>query len=110
MEGRKCQEPGLENLKAPMSVTKGGEKYTFCPGKATWHEGILELYDQCVVATETGILPIEGGLLDQEATFYGVFPFFIDQVREKRYARTWSDVADFTNEILKTIRKMFGKG
>lgn len=110
MEGRKCKEPGLENLRAPMSVTKGGIKYSFCPGKATWYEGIVELYDQCLVAAETGILPLEGSLLEQDAEFYEVFPFFIDQVREKRYSRTWSDVAEFTNEVLKSIRKMFGKG
>jgi len=109
MEGRRCQEPGLENLKSPMAVSKNGVKYTFCPGKSTWYEQTADIYDQCVVAAETGILPNEGGFVDQEALFAGVFPFFVEKYREKRYQRTWSDVSEFANDILKTVAKMFSK-
>lgn len=107
MEGRKCQEPGFQNLRGAMPVSKGGQKYSFCPGKSTWYEHIAELYDQCLVACETGILPKEGGISDQDEQFAGVFPFFIERWRDKRYQRVWSDVSEFTNDVLKTVAKMF---
>lgn len=79
---------------------------TFCPGKATWFEEIQEIYQDCRVALETGILPKEGSLEDQDELFTDVFPTFVERWRERAYERTWSDVRAFTKVVLEAV---FGK-
>jgi len=112
-EARRCEEPGYNNYKKPKPVDSYSLKYTFCPGKATRHRWLLELYNQCVVATETGILPREGGLEHQDQYFCEVFPVFVQRYRHRMYCRTWEQVGEFTPRVLeaigKMIARMFGK-
>ncbi len=103
---RRCQEPGFENLKKPRRIDNYSLEYGFCPGKATWYEEAAELFEQCRVALETGIMPSSGSLSDQDALFYEVFPFFVMRWRERAYHRVWADVREFTKEVLEGI---FGK-
>lgn len=103
--GRKCMEPGYNNMPG-MSVGKHGIKYKFCPGKATWDREITELFEQCLVARQTGILPGRGAFEDQHWLFCDVFPYFIEVWDKLRYREVWSDVREYVQDTLKQI---FGK-
>lgn len=86
-----------------MHVDDEGLGFKFCPGKATWYEEVHDLYGACRVALEAGILPRDGSLEEQEATFVDVFPAFVDRWRERNYDRVWRDVKDFTRDVLKQV-------
>jgi hypothetical protein len=103
---RGCQEEGFQNLRKPRRVDPSGQDYFFCPGKATWHDEIAELFQQCRVATETAILPKQGSLEDQDELFYECFPDFVVKWKDKTYHKIWSDVHAFTKVVLESI---FGK-
>jgi hypothetical protein len=89
-------------------VDSRGQKYTFCPGKATWSPTIIETFQECKAAYFTGILPLEGNFLDQSPQFVKVYPLFCEIWRERNYARVWQDVNKFAEEVFKVIGKMFG--
>ncbi len=91
------------NLKRVMSVDAAGLKYGFCPGKATWYVDIYNLYYQCRIALETGILPHEGSLQDQDETFCEVFPLFVDRWKERTYGRVWEDTRQYVEAVLKAV-------
>ena len=104
---RRCQSPGFENLRKPRKVDEYGLEYSFCAGKATWYPEIAELFLQCRVALETGILPERGSYLDQPEMFVDAFPDFVQRWKERTYNRVWQDTRDFTKSVLESI---FGKG
>jgi hypothetical protein len=81
--------------------------YSFCPGKATWYEDIAEVFDQCRIALETGILPSKGSLNDQSEMFCEAFPIFLARWKERQYNRIWTDVRDYTKQVLEAL---FPKG
>lgn len=83
-----------------------GLEYSFCPGKATWYEEIAELFGQCRVALETGIMPSRGSFQDQSAMFVEVFPEFVQRWKERSYNRVWQDTREFTQAVLEAV---FGK-
>lgn len=103
---RRCQEDGFNNLKRPRRVDNMGMEFYFCPGKATWYEEIVELFEQCRITLETGIMPKSGSFQDQDSAFVDSFPLFVQRWRERNYGRIWSDVQDFTSKVLESI---FGK-
>ncbi len=80
--------------------------YTFCPGKATWYSEIVELFEKCRVTYETGILPGDGSLEDQDEMFSEVFYSFVERWSARQYNRIWADVRDYTKVVLESI---FGK-
>ena len=90
----------------PVEIEKGWGSYEFCPGKATWYEEVARLFQDCRIGLETGILPREGSLENQDAEFTDVFPQFVTQWRERQYERIWDDVRALTKSILESI---FGK-
>jgi hypothetical protein len=100
---RRCQEPGYQNLKKPRRVDARGLEFPFCPGKATWAEDTLALFEQCRIALETGIMPKEGSLEDQPAEFVDAFPLFVQRWRDRNYGRIWSDVQEFTSKVLEAV-------
>lgn len=100
---RRCQEPGYQNLKKPRSVDKKGLDFHFCPGKATWAEDTIELFEQCRIALETGIMPKEGSLEDQDSPFVEAFPLFVQRWRDRTYKRIWADVESFTEKVLEAV-------
>lgn len=103
---RKCQSPGFQNLKNPRRVDESGLEFYFCPGKATWYEEISDLFKQCRVAMETGILPEKGSFEQQSEMFVDVFPDFVQRWKERNYNRIWQDTREFTKVVLESI---FGK-
>jgi hypothetical protein len=106
---RRCEEPGFQNLKKPRKLDDGSFEYSFCPGKATWYDEIQDLFEQCRVAFETGILPSEGSLQDQDEMFLDAFYIFVEHWTARRYTRIWKDVREFTKGILEAIFKPKGK-
>lgn len=106
---RKCDEDGLSNLSRPISVDEAGLKLPFCPGKATWYHEFTNLYSLLLVSLETGILPKEGSLEDQDAMFVELFPFFVDRYRYRQYHKTWADVLAFAPKVLEAIGKMISR-
>jgi len=106
---RKCGEPGFENSKtARFRVDERGQKFTFCPGKATWYADIVKTYQECSLAFHTGILPREGHFSDQSELFVECYQAFVESYTERRYGRVWQDVSTFAEGVLKVIAKMFG--
>lgn len=87
-------------------MTKNGQRFKFCAGKATWSEEIADLYRKCFIAYSTGILPSRGGFEDQDALFCDVFDAFVRAWDGKRYHQIWGDVRDYVESVLKAI---FGK-
>lgn len=108
-ESRKCEKDGLNNLSRPISVDTYGLKLSFCPAKATWYHEFTVLYSQLLVALETGILPKEGSLEDQDEMFVSLFPFFVERYRMRQYNKTWADVLGFTPKVLEAIGKMISR-
>lgn len=90
---RRCGVDSYDVIK-PRQIDLQSAKYTFCPGKATWFEPIVDVYQECRVALETGILPDKGSIKDQDALFVDVFPFFVQRWTDRRYARIWKDTYD----------------
>ena len=83
-----------------------GLEYYFCPGKATWYDEIAELFGQCRMALETGIMPNKGSFQDQSAMFVEVFPEFVQRWKERSYNKVWHDTREFTKAVLEAV---FGK-
>lgn len=102
---RNCEAPGFDNLRRPMKVNpqKADLALPFCPAKATWYPEIAELFNECRVTLETGILPKEGAFLNQSDLFHEVFPYFVERWKEKTYQRMWDDIQDFTLTVVKGI-------
>ena len=109
MKQRNCQEPGFNNLKKPRKLEGSNIEYTFCPGKASWYPDIIELFSQCRVAMETGIMPNEGSFLDQQDIFTEVFPTFVSYWKDRYYQRIWKDIQDYTKIVLESLFKKKGK-
>lgn len=105
---RRCGEEGFNNVKKPFSLDEVGMKFNFCPGKATWFVDIVDLYESCRVAMETGILPERGTLGEQDELFVEVFPTFVDRWKTRTYQKIWADVGDFANIVLKSVANMLG--
>jgi hypothetical protein len=98
----RCAVDSFQVIK-PRTVDRGSLAYTFCPGKATWYPWALLLVQDCLVAAETGILPREGSLQDQDALFVEVFPLFVRRWKERCYDRLWVDVRAFAKAILEAV-------
>lgn len=88
-------------------MDKAANEYNFCPGKATWYLEFAELFEDCRVACETGILPKKGALDEQDALFVEVFATFVDRWKYRFYQQAWMDGASMAEAVLKAIASMF---
>jgi len=98
----------MQAKKPKWRVDERGMRYTFCPGKATWSHSMAKVFNECVFAFHTGILPTEGTYGEQSDLFVEVYPFFVQSWTERRYGRVWQDVNKFAEGCFKVIGKMFG--
>lgn len=113
IKARKCNKnDGSTNIKTHakggISVNKKNPNstiYPYCPAKATWYPQIIDLFNHCRVTTQTGILPKEGGLEDQDEIFADVFPMFSDMWKALTYQNIWKDVQEYGDSILKIFTK-----
>lgn len=101
-KSRRCHDPSFEVMKR-ISVDEYGAELTFCPGKATWYEEIRDVYQDCRVALETGILPKEGSLESQDELFAHCFPTFVERWRDRNYEHVWKDVRAFAKNVLEAV-------
>ena len=92
----------------PLAVDKHGTKWPFCPGKATWYPEIQTVFDQCLIAKDTSILPKPGLIADQDEIFTAVFGYFLEKYSWRGYGRVWQDVGDVIPKVLEAIAKMLG--
>lgn len=103
----KCQEPGFDNVRR-MTVDKLGGKYTFCPGKATWHESIALTFIDCRIALEAGIYPKPGSLADQPDMFANCFYDFMDHWNHRKYSKVMKDSGNMAGAFIKMIFDALG--
>lgn len=88
---RRCQEDRedftFEADKGPwpMYVHKGGELYSFCPGKATWDHDVVDLYRLLVIGSTTGVMLESGGLLDQPEWWVENLSWFAPRFDEYKF-------------------------
>lgn len=59
-----------------MSVTKGGQLYGFCPGKATWDSQTTALFNTLVVSLEYGKLFTNDDLINQASWTVDLLAWF----------------------------------
>jgi hypothetical protein len=79
----------------PMYVTKGGQSFGFCPGKATWDSEVMLTFKMLIVATETGCHYNAGGLEDQPQWWIDTLSWFIPRYKDAKFAsRVRSVVGD----------------
>lgn len=71
----------------PIMVSKEGEQFGFCPGKATWDPSIVSVYNSLVMTAETGNLWNSGGLSDQPAWFIELLSLFLVRYNDHKF---WS--------------------
>jgi len=104
---RKCADDGFANVLEGREIKINDSKFRFCPGKATWYPDIMLLYQQCELASLTGIMPDRGELKDQDGVFADTFPYFAKRWTEKWYQRHMRDISGMITGIAQSI---FGKG
>ncbi len=79
----------------PMYVTKGGQTFGFCPGKATWDQEAMLTFKMLIVAAETGCHYNAGGLEDQPQWWIDLLSWFIPRYNDMKFAnRVRSVVGD----------------
>ena len=67
-----------------MHVNKGGQKYGFCPAKATWDYDTVQKFRLLIVTADTGALLEEGPILEQPAWYMELLGWFLplyDQIK-----------------------------
>lgn len=70
-----------------MSVAKGGEGYGFCPGKATWDQGLKVQFDELVVIAETKWPLVAGGVNDQPGWLIDLLAWFLPKYDTMKFIR-----------------------
>lgn len=78
-----------------MQVEKGGELYSFCPGKSTWDSEAIAVYQALVCCAETGIMLEEGSLSDQPDWWVELIAWFLPYYSDlKFYSRAKAILGD----------------
>lgn len=90
----------------PIMVTKEGEQFSFCPGKATWDPSIVSVYNSLVIAAETGALWSRGGISDQPGWFIDLLSLFLVRYNDHKF---WSRARAIMGDASKssTVKKQF---
>lgn len=88
---RRCREPredfGPKDAPFwPIQLHPGGQRYGFCPAKATWDHEVVSLYNALVVIAETGQLPEAGGLNAQPDWLIDHLAWFLPNYQLHRFA------------------------
>lgn len=61
----------------PMQVSRAGNLYGFCPGKATWDIEVQAVFNILLITAETGAMYRSGGITDQPEWYLELLSFFI---------------------------------
>lgn len=68
-----------------MYVSKGGQTFGFCPGKATWDHEAMLTFKMLIVAAETGCHYNAGGLEDQPQWWIDLLSWFIPRYDDLKF-------------------------
>ena len=98
---RRCEEE-RENFTEedgiifPIQISKDGEKYGFCPGKATWDHNATKLFNIMSLVAETGNWQyVDGGLIDQPDWWIENISWFVRTYKQIQFSnRVKSVVGD----------------
>lgn len=87
---RRCHEDRWDFGEAdgafwPIQISKGGELYSFCPGKATRDFEAVSLYNAVVLTAETGALWEGGGISNQPAWYMELVTYYVPLYNELRF-------------------------
>lgn len=63
----------------------------------------VELFQSCIIAVETGILPKGTNLNKQDDIFLEVFYDFLIHYRRRKEQKIWAQVSSFTGEVLTAV-------
>ena len=79
----------------PIMVTREGEQFSFCPGKATWDHTVSSVYSSLMICAETGNLWNSGGISDQPMWFIELLSIFLMRYNDhKFYSRAQAILGD----------------
>lgn len=79
----------------PMYIEKGGNLYSYCPGKATWNPNHYALYQALVISAETGKMLEDGPISEQPDWWIDLLSWFIPYYSDQRfYARARAILGD----------------
>jgi len=77
----------------PMSITKGGASYGFCPGKATWSPEAAELLSMVEITYYTRSLFYPGSISEQPAWYIDLIkdmmPYYESSKSAQRQKQMW---------------------
>lgn len=88
---RRCQEErenfGPEDgIIFPIQISQGGERYGFCPGKATWNPEYTKIFQLMSLAAESGDYHyVEGGIVDQPSWWIENVSWFIQTYKQLQF-------------------------
>lgn len=78
-----------------MYIEKGGNLYSYCPGKATWNPNTYALYQALVISSETGKMLEDGPISEQPDWWIDLLSWFIPFYSDQRfYARARAILGD----------------
>ena len=70
-----------------MYVTKGGELYNFCPGKATWDYESVSTFQEYTIMAELKCLPKSGGINVQDPQVIENLAWFLPKYDMMKFMR-----------------------
>jgi hypothetical protein len=101
MRLRRCKEDRFDFTEEdnasvfPISIEKGGAKFGFCPGKASWDHEASRIFKMLELSSITKCMPYRGGLMDQPADYIDLFHSFVTQYDAYKFAQRqkamWGD-------------------
>lgn len=106
---RKCKEDGFNNIPRGRQIDPSSLKLTFCHGKATWYNEIADLFSDCLMSLETGVLPKPGSIEDQDEIFAENFSWFVNYFRLKENSAMWRGSYELAGNVLESLGKMISK-
>lgn len=89
---RRCQEErenfGPEDgIIFPIQISTGGERYGFCPGKATWDPEYTKIFHLMTLAAESGDYHyVDGGIVDQPSWWIENVTWFIQTYKQLQFS------------------------
>jgi len=93
----------------PIMVTREGEQFSFCPGKATWDHTVSSIYGALTITAETGNLWNIGGISDQPEWFIELLSIFLMRYNDhKFYSRAQAILGDGKSKPSQTSSKQKG--
>lgn len=112
---RRCREPREDftykdnGSVFPIMVTRDGEQFSFCPGKATWDPTVSNIFSSLMISAETGNLWNSGGISEQPSWFIELLSIFLMRYNDhKFYSRAQAILGDGKQKTVPSSNKQKG--